>query len=89
MVPDFGSGTLGYVSFVKESSGSFLGASGLLLAEVHFRNRCPERRVSVTARLIPSIGELALEAEEGTLLHRSQTASSKRWPDASARATAL
>ncbi len=73
-VPVFGSGTLGYVSFVKESAGDFLGASGMLLAEIHFAEPLPGNRVRVTVRLVPNIGELALEAEEGTLLHRSQAA---------------
>jgi hypothetical protein len=73
-IPTFGSGTLGYVSFLKESTGDFLGASGFLLGEVHFSERLADNRVNVTARLIPNVGELALEAEEGTLLRRSQVA---------------
>jgi len=78
-VEAFGSGTLGYVNFVKETTGSFLGASGFMLAQVHFKEviakagRLP-KRANVTVRLIPSIGELALEAKEGTLLRRSQAA---------------
>jgi hypothetical protein len=74
-VPGFGSGTLGYVNYVKESSGDFIGASGFLLAEVNFTTyNAVTNRATVTARLIPSIGELALEAQEGTLLHRSEVA---------------
>ena len=75
-IPSFGSGTLGYVDFRAENSGAFLGASGFLLAEV---NTAPGARKAnnvapVTARLIPDIGELALEAKDGTLLARSHAA---------------
>lgn len=75
-VETFGSGTLGYVNSIGESRGDFLGASGFLLAEVHFHESKPGSpdRVNVTARLIPNIGELGLEAQDGTLLRRSQTA---------------
>ncbi len=73
-IPVFGSGTLGYVNFVNESSGQFIGASGFLLAEAHVSEPLGHNRVRVTARLIPNVGELALEAQEGTLLRRSQAA---------------
>jgi hypothetical protein len=75
-VETFGSGTLGYVNSLGESHGDFLGASGFLLAQVHFKEPKPNSpdRVNVTARLIPNIGELGLEAQDGTLLRRSQTA---------------
>ena len=75
-VETFGSGTLGYVNSLGESRGDFLGASGFLLAQVHFNEVEPHSldRVKVTARLIPNIGELGLEAQDGTLLRRSQTA---------------
>jgi hypothetical protein len=75
-VETFGSGTLGYVNSLGESRGDFLGASGFLLAQVHFKEPKPNSpdRVNVTARLIPNIGELGLEAQDGTLLRRSQTA---------------
>jgi hypothetical protein len=75
-VEAFGSGTLGYVNSISESRGDFLGASGFLLAQVHFNEPKPNShdRVNVTARLIPNIGELGLEAQDGTLLRRSQTA---------------
>jgi hypothetical protein len=75
-VETFGSGTLGYVNSLSESRGDFLGASGFLLAQVHFKEPKPGSpdRVNVTARLIPNIGELGLEAQDGTLLRRSQTA---------------
>ena len=74
-IPAFGSGTLGYVNFIAERSGAFTGASGFLLAEVNPAKRDPATNIAeVTARLIPNIGELALEAQSGTLLHRSQVA---------------
>lgn len=70
----FGSGTLGYVNFTAESSGAFLGASGFLLAQVNVAKRKSNNVAPVEARLIPDIGELALEAKDGTLLRRSQPA---------------
>jgi hypothetical protein len=76
-IPTFGSGTLGYVNFEKEGFGDFLGASGFLLGQVNFATYRPtsvSNRAEVTARLIPSIGELGLEAQDGTLLRRSQAA---------------
>jgi hypothetical protein len=75
-VETFGSGTLGYINYVNERAGDFHGASGFLLAQVHFNEPKPNSldRDNVTVRLIPNIGELALEAEEGTLLHRSEVA---------------
>jgi hypothetical protein len=74
-VPTFGSGTLGYVNYQAESSGDFLGASGFLLGQVDVAARNPATNVApVTAELIPNIGELALEAQGGTLLRRSQVA---------------
>jgi hypothetical protein len=73
-VPTFGSGTLGYVSFTAESSGAFLGASGFELGQVDANPAAREanNKAPVTVRLIPNIGELALEAKGGTLLRRSQ-----------------
>jgi hypothetical protein len=74
-VESFGSGTLGYVNYIKEGTGDFLGASGFLVAQVNFASYEPtSNRAKVTARLIPSIGELGLEAVDGTLLHRSEVA---------------
>lgn len=74
-VPSFGSGTLGYVNVATESFGDFHGASGFLLGQVDVAARNPStNRAPVTVRLIPNIGELALEAKEGTLLRRSEPA---------------
>jgi hypothetical protein len=76
-IPTFGSGTLGYVSAVSSEQQDFIGPSGFLLVVVkpneHPSSRVPNRR-EVLARLIPSIGELSLDADGGTLLRRSQAA---------------
>ncbi len=74
-IPTFGSGTLGYVSTVEAARQEFIGHNGFLLAQVATAERNETTNVApVTARLIPDIGELALEAKRGVLLHRSQTA---------------
>jgi hypothetical protein len=67
----FGSGTLGYITASKPLAQ--FQASGFLLAEVNPKEKeRPGRGLHVS--LIPNIGELALEAENGTLLRRSQVA---------------
>ena len=74
-IPSFGSGTLGYALAENSARPDFIGQSGFLLAQVKVAAREPEsRRWPVSARLIPNIGELALEAEDGVLLRRSQPA---------------
>jgi hypothetical protein len=76
-LPAFGSGTLGYVNFTAEGNGHFTGASGFMLAKVDTSaaNRSAANVAPVSVSLIPNIGELALEAQSGTLVHRSATAS--------------
>jgi hypothetical protein len=74
-IPAFGSGTLGYVNVNDERFGDFHGASGFLLGQVDVSARNPaSNRAPVTVRLIPDIGELALEAKDGILLRRSSPA---------------
>ena len=75
-LPTFGSGTLGYVSYAAQAQEDFIGASGFLLdAGRTWRRATKSTNVApVSVRLIPNIGELALEAEGGTLLRRSQAA---------------
>ncbi len=74
-IPSFGSGTLGYVNKIQEAKGNFHGASGILLAQVHAAARTPAtNRAEVQVPLIPVVGELALEAKQGTLLKRSEPA---------------
>jgi hypothetical protein len=72
-IPAFGSGTLGYVNVQSSEQSDFIGASGFLLAQVHPYNS-HEKKSEVTVQLIPDIGEgeLALEAQQGTLLRRSE-----------------
>ncbi len=72
-IPTFGSGTLGYISAVQAEKQEFIGQSGFLLAQVEAA-AAKNNIAPVTARLVPDIGELALEAKRGVLLHRSQTA---------------
>ena len=74
-VPAFGSGTLGYSSAVNANLQDFLGASGFLLVHVDAAARNAQNVAPVEARLIPNVGEIALEAQAGTLLRRSQVAS--------------
>jgi hypothetical protein len=77
-LPAFGSGTLGYELEAHENTTEFRGAKGLLLGEVQWARASAAERASdrapVAARLIPVIGELAMEGEEGTLLRRSEPA---------------
>ena len=87
-IPAYGSGTLGYVNFVSSEQPDFIGASGFLLAQVgpynassEERAGVPPERSNVHVELTPDIGEgehgegeLALEAQQGTLLRRSEPA---------------
>jgi hypothetical protein len=75
-IPAFGSGTLGYANALQAERQDFTGHSGFLLAEVDVkeRNLTTNRAPVGTPRLIPNIGELALEAKDGVLLRRSQPA---------------
>ncbi|MGP0101082.1 MAG: hypothetical protein ACLPUT_05595 [Solirubrobacteraceae bacterium] len=71
----YGSGTLGYVKAFHESAGNFHGASGIMLAQVNTGSRNPaSNRAEVQVPLIPVVGEIALEAVQGTLLQRSKQA---------------
>jgi hypothetical protein len=74
-IPTFGSGTLGYGNAIKAQDQEFIGHAGFLLGQVDVQARNPVNdRAPVSARLIPNIGELALEAQDGVLLRRSQSA---------------
>jgi hypothetical protein len=74
-LPTFGTGTLGYVLAQNAARPEFIGHSGFLLAQVNTA-AAPnaEGRWPVGVRLIPNDGELALEAQDGVLLRRSQPA---------------
>ncbi len=69
-IPSFGSGTLGYVSYLAEEKGDFIGDSGFLLTQVGQLKKANVFTVHV--ELIPDIEELSMEAKDGTLLRRSQ-----------------
>lgn len=71
-IPAFGSGTLGYVNPPLAKETDFVGASGFLLVSVGAPGAGAV--APVTARLIPNIGSLAMEATDGTLLRRSRVA---------------
>jgi hypothetical protein len=73
-IPSFGSGTLGYMNALSAERQDFIGHSGLLLVQVGALSLEGNTRAPVTARLIPAIGELALEGQDGVLLRRSQPA---------------
>jgi hypothetical protein len=78
-IPTYGSGSLGYIKIpnLKEAGAEngYTGAAGFLLASVNVSARNPTTNIApVTARLIPSIGSLAINALDGTLLRRSQVA---------------
>ncbi len=74
-IPAFGSGTLGQVAVPGPFERDFAGASGFLLTSVDVAKRNPITNVApVTAQLVPSIEDLALDAADGTLLQRSHQA---------------
>jgi hypothetical protein len=84
-IPTYGTGTLGYVEPPEEErEADSLGSSGFLLAEVAAPNTeyCAAHGftagecaiVPVTARVVPNISQLALDATDGVLLHRSKVA---------------
>ncbi len=74
----FGSGTLGYEHAFDEHTTEFHGARGVLFGEVQWnQGTAAERaanRAPVRVRLVPVVGELAMEADNGTLLRRSELA---------------
>jgi hypothetical protein len=73
--PAYGSGTLGYVNVIGEEQAGFIGQSGFLVAEVsNTETEKPSGRYRAQVKLVPDIEELAVEAEQGTLLRRSQVA---------------
>ena len=71
----YGSGTLGYVSPPLNEPDDFLGASGFLTVSVDVAQRnAATNQAPVSAGLVPSIGQLGIDATDGTLLRRSHTA---------------
>jgi photosystem II stability/assembly factor-like uncharacterized protein len=74
-IPAFGTGSLGYLGLPFPSRQEAVPASGFLLASVKVAARSAATNVApVTVRLVPSIGSLALNTVDGTLLRRSHTA---------------
>jgi hypothetical protein len=72
-IPAFGTGTLGYGRINNPGFHEHEPASGFLLAAVG--EPSPSTGVApVTVSLIPNIGSLAIDADDGTLLRRSQVA---------------
>ncbi len=70
----YGSGTLGYVNVENEETGGFIGQSGFLVVEIPNTPTSPGY-YKPRVKLVPNIAELAVEAQQGTLLRRSQAAS--------------
>ena len=70
-IPAYGSGTLGYTPATQAERQDFIGHNGFLLVHVNPASSASER---VRVQLIPSVGELAMEAKDGVLLRRSQPA---------------
>ena len=74
-IPTFGTGSLGFFEIANPAVESQEPASGFLLASVQVAGRSPMTNIApVSVRLIPSIASLAINALDGTLLRRSQTA---------------
>lgn len=74
-IPAYGSGTLGYVGPPLTDPEDFLGASGFLLVSVDAAQRNAATGVApVSVTLVPSVGQLGLNALDGTLVRRSQVA---------------
>ncbi len=71
-IPAFGTGTLGYVPIADPVFHEHEPASGFLLAAVGEPSQ--NGVAPVTVSLIPSIASLAINADDGTLLRRSQPA---------------
>jgi hypothetical protein len=72
-IPAFGTGTLGYTPISEPGSNQYSPASGFLLVSVGVSN--PANNIApVTRAMVPNIGSLAIDATDGTLLRRSQTA---------------
>jgi len=77
-IPEFGTGTLGYRSPLANTSqpgqpDALFGDTGFLLVSVDTAKRDPAtNRAPATARLIPLIEDLSINAVDGTLLRRSR-----------------
>jgi len=79
-IPTFGTGTLGYRSpisgvFNGTTPDALFGDAGYVMLEIDAGRRNPgTNRAPVSARLIPVVDDLSLEATDGVLLRRSRPA---------------
>lgn len=79
-IPEYGTGTLGYRSPIANAQApgqadELFGDSGYLLVSLNVAKRDPQtNRAPVSARLIPLLQTLSLDAIDGTLLRRSAPA---------------
>jgi hypothetical protein len=73
-IPAFGTGTLGYINISEPNLHSYSPASGFLLLSVEKPPNEATNIAPVTRTLVPDISSLAIDADDGTLLRRSQTA---------------
>ncbi|HZV74340.1 MAG TPA: hypothetical protein VFF79_11545, partial [Conexibacter sp.] len=79
-IPEYGTGTLGYRSPISNAQGAgqadaLFGDSGYLLVSLDVARRDPAtNRAPASARLIPLMESLSLDALDGTLLRRSAPA---------------
>jgi len=77
-IPSFGTGTMGYRSpisgvFGGSNPDALFGDTGYLMLEIDSGRRNPAtNRAPASARLIPVVEDLSLEATDGTLLRRSR-----------------
>ncbi len=72
-LPVYGTGSLGYGQTGAEAGSGFGSTPGYLLAAVDTTRRQIGTNVApVRVQLIPSVGQLALEADDGTLLTEGQ-----------------
>src|SRR6185436_9769159 len=79
-IPELGTGTLGYRSPIANAQGpgqadALFGDAGYLLVSLNVAQRDPQtNRAPVSARLIPLMESLSVDALDGTLLRRSAPA---------------
>jgi hypothetical protein len=74
-IPTYGTGSLGFLEVPNPTVKEQDVTSGFLLASVNVAGRSPQTNIApVSVRLIPNIASLAINALDGTLLRRSQTA---------------
>jgi hypothetical protein len=73
-IPAYGTGTLGYVNVSQPALNQFSPTSGFLLVSVTGPPNAINNVAPVSKALVPNIESLAIEADDGTFLRRSQVA---------------